>query len=439
MPEYIKHGEGTFSSLTKQQKEAVGLLSIGTFLEYFDLMLYVHMAVLLNELFFPKADPHTQAIFSALAFCSSYVLRPLGALIFGWIGDNIGRKATVVITTFMMAVSCIIMANLPTYAEIGITATYIMCTCRVIQGLSSLGEIVGAQIYLMEITAPPVRYFIVGIILSIADWGGMFALIVASLVTMQGFSWRIAFWIGTGVALVGAIARTVLRETPEFADAKRRVKKAFDEFGRDQKILNNNPMWQEKINKKTALAYFLIYCASAVSFYIAFIYCPQILKNTYLYTTAQVIHQNLLISIVGTASGILLAFISYKIYPLNILKIKLYFSVILALICPYMLHYLSSSGVLLTQLAFASFWISEFPATPIFLKHFPVFKRFTYSSLLFALSRACMYVIISFGVVYLVKYMSYWGLYLITVPIIIGYWFSLSHFINIEKKAGNYQ
>src|SRR5574343_1713793 len=107
-------------SLTREQKQAIGLLSIGTFLEYFDLMLYVHMAVLLNELFFPKTDAHTAMLITAFSFCSTYVLRPIGALIFGYIGDNIGRKATVIITTFMMAISCVIMANLPTYEQIGI-------------------------------------------------------------------------------------------------------------------------------------------------------------------------------------------------------------------------------------------------------------------------------------------------------------------------------
>lgn len=76
----------THTCLTKQQKEAIGLLSIGTFLEYCDLMLYVHMAVLLNELFFPKYDPHTAALLSAIAFCSTFVARPIGALLFGWIG-----------------------------------------------------------------------------------------------------------------------------------------------------------------------------------------------------------------------------------------------------------------------------------------------------------------------------------------------------------------
>jgi MFS family permease len=115
-----------FKSLTREQKEAIGLLQIGTFLEYFDLMLYVHMAILLNELFFPKTDPHTAALLSAFAFCSTFVLRPFGALIFGYIGDHIGRKTTVIITTMLMSTSCIIMANLPTYAEVGITAAWLV-------------------------------------------------------------------------------------------------------------------------------------------------------------------------------------------------------------------------------------------------------------------------------------------------------------------------
>ena len=71
-------------------------------------MLYVHMAVLLNELFFPKADPHTAALFAAFAYCSTYVLRPFGALIFGYLGDTIGRKHTVIITTLLMSLSCIV-------------------------------------------------------------------------------------------------------------------------------------------------------------------------------------------------------------------------------------------------------------------------------------------------------------------------------------------
>ena len=83
------------TSLTKEQREAVGLLSIGTFLEYFDLMLYVHMAGMLNELFFEPTDPKTTSLMMAFAFCTTFVFRPIGAVIFGWLGDTIGRKSTV--------------------------------------------------------------------------------------------------------------------------------------------------------------------------------------------------------------------------------------------------------------------------------------------------------------------------------------------------------
>lgn len=141
---------GVFSSITREQKEALGLLQIGTFLEYFDLMLYIHMAVLLNELFFPKSDPQSAALLAAFTFCSTYVMRPIGALIFGWIGDNIGRRSTIIVTTIMMSVSCAIMANLPTYAQIGISAGWIMIICRIAQGMSSMGEIIGAQIYIVK-------------------------------------------------------------------------------------------------------------------------------------------------------------------------------------------------------------------------------------------------------------------------------------------------
>ena len=82
----MKRDIGTFSSLKSNQREAFGLLSIGTFLEYFDLMIYVHMAALLNELFFPKVDPDTAVLLQAFAFCTAFIFRPLGALIIGAIG-----------------------------------------------------------------------------------------------------------------------------------------------------------------------------------------------------------------------------------------------------------------------------------------------------------------------------------------------------------------
>jgi MHS family proline/betaine transporter-like MFS transporter len=186
----------TQTSLTREQKEAVGLLSIGTILEYFDLMLYVHMAVLLNELFFEPTNPESAGFMTAIAFCSSFVFRPVGAVIFGWLGDNFGRKTTIVITTFLMALSCIMMAILPTYAQIGFAATVGVTLCRIVQSISSMGEVVGAKLYLTELLSPPIQYPVVTLIQAFAAFGGLLALGVATIVTSLGFDWRNAFWIG---------------------------------------------------------------------------------------------------------------------------------------------------------------------------------------------------------------------------------------------------
>lgn len=427
-------------TLTKKQKEAVGLLSIGTFLEYFDLMLYIHMAVLLNDLFFPKADSHTSAIYAATAFCTTFVFRPLGALILGWIGDNIGRKSTVIITTGMMAISCIIMANLPTYAQIGITATLIMTICRIIQGMSSMGELMGAQLYLTEITKPPIQYPAVALIDTFGAIGSAAALGIASMVNYFELNWRLAFWIGAVIALIGAAARTVLRETPEFADAKRRVKKILENTNTNKEILKDDPIYQEKFNKKTILALFLLDYSWPLTFYFAFIHCGNILKDQFGYTAEEVINHNFLVSIFTIFYMLLITFLSYRIYPLKILKVKIITMLLFVPFCPYILDHgiTTPFNLMLLQFFILLFGPSKTPAFPIIFRNVPIFKRFTYSNFSYALSRAIIYIITSFGIVILVKYFSNWGLLMIMIPIYVGYSYGLYHFEQLEKDAGNH-
>ncbi|WP_341751988.1 MFS transporter [Candidatus Tisiphia endosymbiont of Piscicola geometra] len=389
-------------SLTKGQKEAVGLLSIGTFLEYFDLFLYVHMAVLLNELFFPKYDPHTTTLLSSLAFCSIFVFRPIGALIFGWIGDNIGRKTTVIITTFMMSGSCLVMAKLSTYEQIGISASCIVTVCRIVQGMSSMGEQIGAELYLSELIKPPFRNVAVGIVGIFASIGIMVALGIASLVTSYGFNWRLAFWFGAGIALIGAVARTNLRETPDFADAKRRIKVVAEQSNIDPKKLADNTAWQEKINKKTAVAYFILGSAWPAWLYLGYIYCGNILKNSFHFTAEQVIYQNFIVSIVDLAAAVILVYLVRKNHPLKILKVKLIIFTPFVILFPIVLNNLTSPfELLVVQCFIVLFAPVDFPARAILYMYFPVFKRFTASIFLAALSKAAMYVTTAFGFVYL--------------------------------------
>ena len=421
------------SSLTSQQKEAIGLLQIGTFLEYFDLMLYVHMAVLLNELFFPKTDPYTAALLSAFAFCSTWVLRPFGALIFGYIGDKMGRKPTIIITTMMMAMSCIIMANLPTYEQIGITAAWAVTLCRIIQGLSSMGEIVGANIYLTEITKPPLRYVVVALTDTASSLGGMVALFIAALATSIQFNWRMAFWIGSVIAIAGTMARTRLRETPDFIffkNLKSKKNQAEVKLSGERSGFE----FQSKAAPGLLFYYFMMSCASPLCFFITYFYCPGVLKNTFGYSTEQCIQQSFIISIFAMFSLTIAAFCSFKIHPLSILKFKFWVFFSFMFILPYLLTQ-SAYTVFVVQFMTIVFGLAITPAYPILYKHIPVLKRFTNASVIYAVSRAVTYVITSFGVIYVTNLFSHYALWVIMIPISVGFYVGVRYFEKLEHKG----
>lgn len=430
---------GILSSLTREQKEAVGLLQVGTFLEYFDLMLYMHMAVFLNEIFFPKTDPHTAALLSAFAFCSTFVLRPFGALLFGYLGDNIGRKSTVIITTMMMAISCITIASLPTYAQIGISAAWIITGCRIVQGLSSMGEIIGAEIYLSELTKPPVRYPVVALIAFSSALGTTISLAVASLFTTSGLNWRIAFWIGAAIAVVGSIARTRLRETSDFSEMKKRITNAVKH--RQKKHIDSGEMYsllgEKKVDKKTALAYFLSTSAWPACFYFAYIHCGVILKNDFCFTAEQVIHQNFIVSIAGLLSCFFVSLVSYKIHPIKIAKLRFFMFFPFILLFPLLMKlYPYPNMLFFVQVFSVSAALSTIPAASVIIMYFPVFRRFTYTSAIYALSRALIYIITSFGLVHLTKYFGHSGLLFIMVPISLSFFWGICHFEKLEEKSG---
>jgi len=232
--------------------------------------------------------------------------------------------------------------------------------------------------------------------------------------------------------------RTRLRETPDFADAKRRVKKALAQIKRDPKILKENVIWTEKVNKKTALSLFFIECSWPVCFYLAYMYCGNILKNLFHFTPEQVIHQNFIVSLIQLFAWVILSYLSYKIYPLKIVRVRLVIFTIFILFCPYFLDNIQSSfQMLLIQSVIAVFGYMGTPAMPIFYKRFPVFKRFTYTTFAYALSRAFVYIVTAFGLAYCSEYLGNWGILVIVVPTAILFIYGLSHFEKLEKEDFN--
>jgi len=424
--------------LTPELKKILGVLSTGTFLEYFDLMLYVHMAVLLNGLFFEPTDQYSASLLSAFGFSITFVFRPIGAYFFGYVGDNWGRKPVLILTTIIMSISCLIMANLPTYAQIGFSASIILTLCRVMQSLSSTGEVTSCSLYVMESTKPPIQYPAMGITSLFSALGGTFALGVASIVTIEGFSWRYAFWIGTIIAFIGIYARKELNETSEFINVKKKLIETADKFNLSlaeaKKLLN----LQE--NPKTQVWVFLliIECVFPLYYYFAYIYSGELFKTIFNYSPEQIIHHNFLLSIFDLGRIIFLMWISYYVHPLKILKIQLIISAIIVLLLPFLLNNVTEPYHLtIIQYAIAIFAIHGLPGFAIFYKHIPLLSRAKFTGLTYAFGRAIMFAITSFGLVILVQRFGYMGLLILFIPVLICYTIALFYFDKLEKELTN--
>ncbi len=427
------------SGLAQEQREAIFLLSIGTFLEYFDLMLYVHMAVLLNELFFPQNNPLIAQLLGVFTFCSTFVLRPVGGFIIGRIGDSIGRKNTVIITTFIMAICCLIIANTPTYTEIGIAASTVIIICRSLQGFTSMGEKVGAMLYLAETMKQPHKYIYCWIIQIQSEFGGTFALIVASLSITYAFNWRIAFWVGAVIAIIGLIARTRLRETPEFVSYKLRLKKQIEANKQNTKILENSHVYKEKIDIKVALSYFTVRFLGPACFYIIYIYTATFMKESLGLSSEEIINQNLKVSLLVVLGLIGTMLFVKKYHPIKIVKINIILFIICLPFIPYCLNNVTNLFVLMC-LQFIMF-SPAFSIPGIELacyKHFPIAKRFTALATIFGIASALSYTIVSFSLIPLASYIGHYSLFIIYIPILVCYILAVNYVKKLEQKKGYY-
>ena len=417
--------------LTRAQKEAVFLLSIGTLLEYFDLMLYVHLSTILNDLFFPKTDPMIAKLLAVTAFCMTFALRPIGGYVIGRIGDAIGRKHTVLITTFLMAGSCLTMAMFPTYAEIGIWATVAILLCRMVQGFSSLGEIIGAGVYLAETLKSPYKYIANGLIDVQIRMGGFFALGVASLVLNSNFSWRYAFFIGAGIAIIGLVARRRLRETPEFVNYQVRMKL--------DKQLNDGNIINEKVEVRLCLSLFFAMITFPFGYYIAYIYLGDFMKDSLGMTAEQVINHNFKFSIIDV---FIISFLTYSyrsIHPINTTIAAGFILIFTLLLTPYCLEHIHALGgenvIFILQAGIGQIvainWL-------MWMKHFPISKRFTAVATTYGISSAIGYAIVAYGLIPLTTWFGYYGIWVLFAPAIIGFIWALSYLMKLEKVSGAY-
>ena len=183
---------------------------IGNSLEYYDFNLFIFLAPVISPLFFPSEDKIASIIAVLGTYAAGYFMRPLGAIVFGYIGDKYGRKRALTLSIILMAIPTFLMGLLPSYAMIGVFAPIALICLRLLQGFCTGGEYNGAGIFTIENVEPRKAGFAGGMITASSAIGSLIGSMVASLCIsefMPSWAWRIAFLFGIIVGFVGLYLR----------------------------------------------------------------------------------------------------------------------------------------------------------------------------------------------------------------------------------------
>jgi MHS family proline/betaine transporter-like MFS transporter len=200
---------------------------LGNGLEWYDFALYGHFVTIIGRLFFPDADPLVRSIAAFGVFAAGFFMRPLGAVLFGYIGDRYGRRAALSISILTMAIPTAMIGLLPSYEQIGMMAPILLVIIRLLQGLSLGGAFSGSIAFVVE-HAPENRRGLAGSTAMISMnlgilAGSAVAALFANLMpdeAFQAWGWRIPFVLGLAVAAVGLYIRNHVQESPAYLKAK---------------------------------------------------------------------------------------------------------------------------------------------------------------------------------------------------------------------------
>mgnify|MGYP001627216872 CR=1 FL=1 len=213
--------------MTAEEKKVIFASSLGTVFEWYDFYLYGSLAAIIAKQFFSGLDAGSAFIFALLAFAAGFIVRPFGAVVFGRLGDMIGRKYTFLVTILIMGLSTFIVGILPTYASIGVAAPVILIGLRLLQGLALGGEYGGAATYVAEHAPHGKRGAYTAWIQTTATLGLFLSLIVIlGTRTAMGeaafadWGWRVPFLVSILLLGISVWIRLSMNESPAFAKMK---------------------------------------------------------------------------------------------------------------------------------------------------------------------------------------------------------------------------
>ncbi|WP_116043420.1 MFS transporter [Amycolatopsis palatopharyngis] len=205
------------------RRRVVAASFVGNFVEWFDYAVYGYLAATISTVFFPASDPTTGLLLTFGVFAISFLVRPLGGIVWGHIGDKVGRRAALSYSILIMSIATFAIAFLPTYSAVGIAAPILLLVIRIVQGFSASGEYAGASSFLVEYAPDGRRGLYAAVVPASTAAGLLFGSLLTALLTallsdaqMHDWGWRLPFLLAAPMGLIGRYIRYRLEDTPVF-------------------------------------------------------------------------------------------------------------------------------------------------------------------------------------------------------------------------------
>lgn len=395
--------QGDTPEETRKQNTATILL--GTFLEYFDLYLYIHLGIILQRYFFGPSETFTDSLWGAFAgWMLAFAVRPMGAFLFGWWGDRCGRKNVFIMTTILMGLSSIFMGMLPGYDEVGSSSIVMFVALRLVQSMSSAGELPGATVYLSEINKDhPHEAYYLGLIPVAIDAGAVLALTSITGCLMSGYdwAWRVPFFIGGLLAVFGSFARTSLKESKEYIKRQKDIKTSFS--------LDYFKACVSELKHRKSLVC-LVMLMFPLDTYFIYVIGGKHLEATYQLSSFHIVLYNLILAIVTFSITLFIAHLTKHVDPVKLTRVRAFMGL---LIYPVIFYFygIENSPVtfILVQSCFILFIASDTAIYFLYPKVLPIGVRFISYGTIWAFARILTNLIGAAAHTYLYSTYGYWG------------------------------
>lgn len=228
-PQFFPTDEVLPQQQSSTLKKVISSCMIGNALEWYDFALYGHFATIISKLFFPSTDHFASLMATFGVFAAGFIMRPLGAIIFGHIGDKIGRKNALLWSIYLMTIPTFLIGLLPTYTHIGWLAPVLLTIIRLLQGISMGGEFTGSMIFIVEHSKNKKRGFsgswapfslLMGVLVGSAI--AMLTTMLLSLDDLHSWGWRIPFLLSIVGGFIGSYMRRTLADPETFEKMKKK-------------------------------------------------------------------------------------------------------------------------------------------------------------------------------------------------------------------------